>query len=89
MIAGRRAVRESTRAFGARFAVYKPIALARSGFMTERRKAAARLPSCLRSQRRAYQALNVMGRRIWADKPVPFGGYRWLARRATVSSFAA
>lgn len=36
---------------------------------------------------RAYQALNVVGVRIWVDKPRQFGGYKWRARRATVAAY--
>lgn len=36
---------------------------------------------------RAYQALNVVGVRIWVDKPRQFGGLRWLEARACMASF--
>lgn len=85
MIRGRRMVRESVRAFRAHFGKCRPIDIARSRFMTERRKAARRLRSRMPSQRRAFQALNCYGRRIWADKPRLFNGYIWRARRATVA----
>ena len=38
-------------------------------------------------QRRAYQALNVFGVRIWVNRPRLFGGYRWKVRRATIAAF--
>lgn len=90
MIAGRRVLRESTREFRANFSWCLPIDLASSKFMTARRIAAHRLRSRMPSQRRAFQALNCMGRRIWADKPRLFNGRRWIASRgATVARFAA
>lgn len=33
---------------------------------------------------RSYQAMNVMGLRVWADKPRQFGGKKWRANCATV-----
>lgn len=89
MIGGRRVVRESARAFRSHFAGFRPIDVAVSPFMTERRKAARRLPSRLPSQCRAFQALGVLGVRIWASQPKLFGGMVWMRRRATVGAFVA
>lgn len=85
MIRGPRMVMESQRAFRAHFAKCKPIDIAVSPFMAARRIAARRLRSRMPSQKRAFQALNCCGVRIWVDKPRQFGGRKWRAECATVS----
>ena len=88
MIAGARMVRMSKRAERGMFAGHRRLDLARSTFLTARRIAAWKR-SKLRGQVLAYQALNVLGVRIWANKPRFFGDYRWFSRRATVARFCA
>jgi len=87
MIGGRRMVRESVRAFRARFGTraggLRPLNVALSAFLTERRRAAWKR-SKMPGQLRAYQALNCYGVRIWANRPRQFGGMRWRAACATV-----
>lgn len=85
MIAGRRGVRESVRAFRANWKGCARLQMASNPFMVARRKAAYQKRRRLPGQMRAYQALNVMGVRIWANKPRLFKGYAWRARRATVA----
>lgn len=92
MIGGGRSVVLSARKDRAQWAGFERWQVARNPFMRARR--IARLGfgrSCFRNKKRvrAFQAMNCMGVRIWADKPRMFGGRSWQARRATVASFAA
>jgi hypothetical protein len=92
MIAGRRAVMLSTRQNRALFAGFTRLAVASNPAMARLRKARYRGKNSgyrLPMQRRAYQALNCMGVRIWACKPLQFKGCKWRARRATVAAFVA
>lgn len=59
----------------------------RGRFAAHQRKVRAVKRRWMSGQRRAYQALNVCGVRIWVDKPRMFGGYKWRARRATVAAY--
>ena len=77
-------VRESERAFRANWKPCTRLEMAVNPFMRERRKAAYPKRRRVR-ELRAFQALNVMGVRIWANKPRLFGGMKWRARRATVA----
>lgn len=88
MRAGARSVRLSERGFRALFNGRIPLATAKNPAMAALRKARrsrAHSGYVLPNQRRAYQALNVMGLRIWVNKPQQFKGYKWRARRATVA----
>ncbi len=90
MITGRRMVRLSERGERALFAGYTRLEVARNPAMAARRQARYRGKNSgyrLPMQRRAYQCMNCMGVRIWANKPRLFGGYRWKARRATIAAF--
>jgi len=91
VIGGGRLVVLSERKERALFAGYQRWQVARNPFMAARRMARysrANSGYKLPNQRRAFQAMNCMGVRIWANKPRMFGGRRWQARRATVASFA-
>lgn len=80
----------SERGERALFAGYRRIDLARNPAMAARRKAMQRGKNSgyrLPGQRRAFQCLNVMGLRIWANRPRFFGGNRRRARRATVAAY--
>ena len=83
-------VRLSKRAERKLFAGYLPIDLARNPEMRARRVARRRGKSSgykLPNQRRAYQALSVMGVRIWVNKPRAFKGCKRRALRATVAAY--
>lgn len=88
MITGARLVRLSKRGERALFNGHDRLSLAVNPAMVALRKARrsrAHSGYVLPNQRRAYQALNVMGLRIWVNKPRQFGGYKWRAARATVA----
>lgn len=90
MKAGRRMVILSERGERQLFAGCLPLDVARNPAMARLRKARRRGKNSgykLPMQRRAYQALNVFGVRIWVSKPRLFGGYKWKARRATVAAY--
>lgn len=90
MKAAKRMVILSERGERALFKGYRPFELARNPEMVKRRKARYRGANSgyrLPGKRRAYQCLNVMGVRIWANKPRQFGGMKWRARRATVAAY--
>lgn len=90
MKAGGRLVRLSERGERALFRGYRALDLAQNPFMRARRAAQYRGANSgyvLPMQRRAYQCLNVLGVRIWANKPRQFDGMKWRARRATVARF--
>lgn len=85
-----RLVRLSERGERALFAGCTRLEVAVNPFMAERRKARRRGGNSgylLPNQRRAYQCLNVMGLRIWANKPLQFKGRKWRARRAVVAVY--
>ena len=76
---------ESTRQFRARFCKCIPLDVSRSKWAMARRLAQSRFRRTRGALGvRSYQALNVMGLRIWVDKPRQFGGKKWRANCATV-----
>lgn len=78
--------RESTRQFRARFAGCLPVDISLGKWARDRRLSRGRFKRTRGALGvRSRQALNLMGVRIWVDKPRIFGGKLWLARCATIA----